>query len=104
LGDAESIQVGQSTLIRKNPPIPSLPACNWGQRPVLERILPLRRWRQSCLEGDSLRFSGDKISRVRIPYRTKVIRLRIGLDRNQKSSRRLLEGSGKGKSQVKLKI
>jgi hypothetical protein len=65
--------------------------------------LPLRRWRQSCLEGDSLGFSGDKISRVRIPYGTKVIRLRIGLDRNQKSSRRLLEGSGKGKSQVKLK-
>jgi hypothetical protein len=65
--------------------------------------LPLRRWRQSCFEGDSLRFSGNKISRVRIPYRTKVIRLRIGLGANQKLGRRLLEESGKGKSQVKLK-
>jgi hypothetical protein len=45
LSDAEGIQIGQSTLIRKNPTVPSLPACDWGQRPVLERILPLRRWR-----------------------------------------------------------
>jgi hypothetical protein len=65
--------------------------------------LPLGRWRKSCLEGDSLRFSGNKISRVRIPFGTKIIRLRIGLNRNQKSSRRFLEENGRGKSQVKLK-
>jgi hypothetical protein len=61
------------------------------------------RWRQSCFEGDSLRFSGNEISRIRIPHRTKVIRPRIDLGANQKLGRRLLEESGKRKSQVKLK-
>jgi hypothetical protein len=64
--------------------------------------LPLRRWRQSCFEADPLRFSGNEISRVRIPYRTKVIRPRIGLDANQKLSRRLLEEKRKRKISGKI--
>jgi hypothetical protein len=49
-----------------------------------------------------LRFSGNKISRIRIPFGTKIIRLRIGLNRNQKSSRRFLEESGRGKISGKI--
>jgi hypothetical protein len=42
LSNAEGIPVlGPGTLIRKNSLVPISPACNWGQRPVLESILPL---------------------------------------------------------------
>jgi hypothetical protein len=70
---------------------------------MIVEFLPPRRWRQSCFKRDSLRFSCDEISRVRVPYRTKIIGSRIGLGADQKLSRRLLEEKRKRESQVKLK-
>jgi hypothetical protein len=35
--------LGLSTVVRKDPLVPIPPARNWGQRPVLEGILPQRR-------------------------------------------------------------
>jgi hypothetical protein len=55
--------------------------------------LPPRRWGQSHLEGDPLRFSRDEISRIRVSHGTKVIRSSIGLGANPKLSGRLLKES-----------
>jgi hypothetical protein len=87
--------LGLGTLVCKNPPVPIFPACDWRQRPVLESILPPRRWGQRCFERDPLRFSRDEISRIRVSHGTKVIGSRIGLGANQKLSGRLLKKSGK---------
>jgi hypothetical protein len=93
--------LGPGTLVYKNPPVPIFPACDWGQGPVLESILPLRRCGQSPFKGDPLRFSCDEISRIRVSHETKVVGSRIGLGANQKLGGRFLKESGK-KSQVKI--
>jgi hypothetical protein len=44
LSNAEGIPVlGPGTLIRKDSLVPILPACDWGQGPVLKSILPQGR-------------------------------------------------------------
>jgi hypothetical protein len=63
----------------------------------------LRRCGQSHFEGDPLRFGCDKISRIRVSHRTKVVGSLIGLGANQKIGGRLLKESGKEISGKKLK-
>jgi hypothetical protein len=57
--------------------------------------LPPRRWGQSFLKRDPLRFSRDEISGIRVPHRTKIIGSRIGPGANQKLGGRLLRKSGR---------
>jgi hypothetical protein len=51
-------------VIIKHPLVLVSPACNWGQGPVLESILPLMGFRQCYLERDPLRFGCNKLRRV----------------------------------------
>jgi hypothetical protein len=48
-------------VIIKHPLVPVSPACNWGQGPVLESILPFIRFQQCCLERDPLRFGCNEL-------------------------------------------
>jgi hypothetical protein len=41
----EGIDARVSTVVRKHPFVPISPAHNWGQRPVLEGVLPQGRLR-----------------------------------------------------------
>jgi hypothetical protein len=44
LGNTEAVpSLGLNTVIRKDPFVPIPPARNWGQRPVLEGVLPQGR-------------------------------------------------------------
>jgi hypothetical protein len=70
-------------VIIKYPIIPISPAGNWGQRPVLESVLPLVGFRQWCLEGNPLRFGCNELRRVGNPYGPEEIRCWLILDRNQ---------------------
>jgi hypothetical protein len=61
-------------VIIKHPLVPVSPACNWGQGPVLESILPFMGFRQCCLERDPLRFGYNEFRRVRDSHEPKEIR------------------------------
>jgi hypothetical protein len=52
LSDAEAVPIaGLGAIICKYPLIPISPACNWGQRPVLESILPQGGPDKAALKG-----------------------------------------------------
>jgi hypothetical protein len=59
--------------IIKHPLVLVSPACNWGQGPVLESILPFMGLRQCCLERDPLGFSCNKLRRVGDSHRPEEI-------------------------------
>jgi hypothetical protein len=61
-------------VIIKHPPVLVSPACNWGQRPVLESILPFMGFRQCCLERDPLRFGCNELKRIGDSHGPKEIR------------------------------
>jgi hypothetical protein len=63
--------------------VPISPACNWGQRPVLESVLPLVRLRQWCLEGNPLGFGCNELRGIGNSYRPEEIRCCLFLDRNK---------------------
>jgi hypothetical protein len=94
--------LGLNTVIRKDPFIPIPPACDWGQGPVLEGILPQGRLSKSRFERDSLGFGCYEFVRIRNSHRAEEIRCRIGLSTNQKLSGKLLLGKAEKKSQVKI--
>jgi hypothetical protein len=70
-------------VIIKHPLVPISPACNWGQGPVLESILPFMGFQQCCLEWDPLGFGCNELRRIRDSYGPEEIRQRLILNRNQ---------------------
>jgi hypothetical protein len=66
--------LGLNIVVRKDPLVPIHPARNWGQRPVLEGILPQRRLSKSRFEGDSLGFGCAEFAGIGNSHRTKEIR------------------------------
>jgi hypothetical protein len=66
MSNAKAIPIAcLGAVIIKHPLVPVFPACNWGQRPVLEGILPFMGFRQCCLERNPLRFGFNELKRVR---------------------------------------
>jgi hypothetical protein len=61
-------------VIIKHPLVPVSPACNWGQGPVLESILPFMGFRQCYLEWDPLGFGCDELRRIGDSYGPEEIR------------------------------
>jgi hypothetical protein len=66
--------LGLNTVVLKDPLVPISPTHYWGQRPVLEGILPQGRLSSSRFEGDSLGFGYDEFAGIRNSHRTKEIR------------------------------
>jgi hypothetical protein len=65
MSNAKAVPIARlDAVIIKHPLVPVSPAYNWGQRPVLEGILPFMGFRQCCLERDPLRFGCNELRRV----------------------------------------